>query len=73
MIVTEEAAEMKWCPFTRSGMHGTNTSAGLNRPADFIPGTVNCIGSACMAWRWLTDDENQIVGGYCGLAGKPEP
>lgn len=43
-----------------------------------------CLGSACMAWRWIstgnidnpTREPNKgfarkIVGGYCGLAGEP--
>jgi hypothetical protein len=41
--------------------------------------TTMCIGSACMAWRWvgafpLPDDPPAIserYHGYCGLAGKP--
>jgi hypothetical protein len=45
---------------------------------------LNCIGSACMAWRWgkiinvytpgATPQEftlSQELGGYCGKAGKP--
>lgn len=40
-----------------------------------------CIGSACMAWRWVMEHIIQRDGtisgptpsqqGYCGLAGKP--
>jgi hypothetical protein len=27
-----------------------------------------CVGSKCMAWRWVGEDERR---GYCGLVGKP--
>ncbi len=46
--------------------------------------TEGCIGSGCMAWRWINvspeaDDEIKALGyhpmhrlrGFCGLAGKP--
>lgn len=38
----------------------------------------SCISSQCMAWRWAGYEqaklvnEQFIVTGYCGLAGKPE-
>lgn len=35
-----------------------------------------CIGSDCMAWRWVGGEhlrQRKLVKlGYCGLAGKPE-
>ena len=36
----------------------------------------DCLGSACMAWRWadrfgMTDGDPETRHGYCGLAGKP--
>jgi hypothetical protein len=43
--MTEEEAKTKWCPFTRNG-----GEAGCNRVA-----STECIGSACMAWRWIGD------------------
>ena len=62
---SEEDAKTKWCPMAR------NT---------FEHQTVNCIASACMAWRWVethvkdADGNLTVVSGdthgYCGLAGK---
>lgn len=80
--MTEDEAKTKWCPFTRVGFadHG-----GTNNRHD---GGLNCIASACMAWRWngymgaegkwvrkAPDGEkwNGANGdGYCGLAGHPQ-
>ena len=72
--MTEEEAKMKWCPFFRQsdGRYYFN-----NRPnADH---RANCIGSACMAWRWSMSPQQAEAyqeaptdpGGYCGLAGTP--
>lgn len=40
----------------------------------------NCLGSACMAWRWLrvterlsTTSVTERTVGYCGMVGKPDP
>lgn len=32
-----------------------------------------CVGSLCMAWRWLAPvaPATEPTEGYCGLAGKP--
>jgi len=37
-------------------------------PTEMASYTVNscCVGSGCMAWRWVTQDEPRH--GYCGLA-----
>lgn len=35
---------------------------------------LNCIGSACMSWRWFDNLADQAVKtprGFCGKAGKP--
>jgi hypothetical protein len=29
-----------------------------------------CIGSGCMAWRWINPD-SEAPEGFCGLAGRP--
>ena len=51
-MITEDEAKTKWCPFARSIV---STGGGANRGTDSAgrpPPNVNCIGSACMAWRW---------------------
>ena len=78
--MTEEEAKTKWCPFVR--LHGGDMS--FNRyGAGETPPMGLCIGSACMAWRWVVDEignprvfATQTLGeevrlGSCGLAGKP--
>lgn len=69
--MTEDEAKTKWCPQARVGfadMGGTNSRTD---------GNVNCIVSACMAWRLtnLRDPMTQEINrndGYCGLAGSPQ-
>ena len=71
MILTEEGAKTKWCPCARQSQ---SNDATYNRSSD---SGVNCIASACMAWRWhttfdvITGEPIQDGKGYCGLAGHP--
>jgi hypothetical protein len=64
--MTEEEAKTKWCPFARvialteNGRehHAGNrvrehNDGGISFRDDFNPRSARCIGSACMAWRWL--------------------
>lgn len=53
MLLTEEEAREKWCPFSRA--QGTGAELSHNRP----DGSYNCIASGCMAWRW---DERPLPG-----------
>lgn len=83
--MTEQDAKTKWCPLYRVATSGGDTSTFEmdNRPVEhaedaeqrwrptgeFHP-VARCVGSRCMAWRWVMP----VVGdsrGYCGLAGKP--
>lgn len=74
--MTETEAKTKWCPMVRIARPTsaevpriTGVNRGTNEYA--IPtGSVSCIGSACMMFRW-TDVVETDSGGYCGLAGKP--
>lgn len=76
--MTEDEAKTKWCPFARvtdvisSG--GGNRWDGGGNPYGAPIGYL-CIGSACMAWRWINSNAQGFtdyrVNGYCGLAGKP--
>lgn len=63
--MTEQEASRKWCP-----------NRELRQNANAC-----CIGSECMAWRWIPDELVAFVAGsktivsegqhgYCGLAGK---
>jgi len=85
MIVTEQEAQTKWCPFSRvAGMfevEGENHPVyGSNRfgnpfwraPHDMKTATM-CIGSGCMMWRQGPHGEGDKGSptGYCGLAGAP--
>lgn len=53
--MTEEEAKTKWCPFNRitpgnADYHACNNRGEVaSRDATL---SVNCIGSACTAWRW---------------------
>jgi hypothetical protein len=81
--MTEDEAKAKWCPAFRGNDHG------VNRPLDLDTNAMmgRCIGSACMAWRWIEDAEFRARAdrafdrdgtrlmpdrGYCGLAGAPQ-
>lgn len=76
--MTEAEAATKWCPHTRRYHSG----GGYNRTdSNAKPGGTHCIGSQCMAWRWVKDELTTFVAngqsipdyksehGYCGLAG----
>ena len=64
--MTEEEAKTKWCPFVR-GVFGKNQNDSFDLKSNTVHNRVlldtgdvgihpamNCIGSACMAWRWAT-------------------
>lgn len=78
MILSEEVAVTKWCPFGRGMLTIDHTELNGDKKPVAI-GSANrwtgnggtaCLGSQCMAWRQaFTLDKPQ---GYCGLAGKPE-
>ena len=87
MGLTEDEAKTKWCPFARIAFESgsTNRAVVFDR-ASFDPKMDRCVGSACMAWRWVFIDksthertEDGVRGeidmdytrGHCGLSGKP--
>lgn len=66
MTMTEEEAKTKQC---QEGI--TQQPAAATGFAWMVP---NCIGSACMAWRWfdnLSDEAIKDPRGFCGKAGHP--
>lgn len=88
--MTEEEAKTKWCPFARVAYlpistaqfpPSFNRTLSLDGGVDLGSGT-KCIGSQCMAWRWiLVSTESSLTHqlpllkhsdtqGYCGLVGK---
>ena len=76
MIVTEEEAKTKRCqesyPACREVSpegHHISASTGGGYATQTAPSF--CIGSACMAWRWMDQDHQDK--GYCGKAGRPSP
>lgn len=75
MILTEEEAKAKWCPEARMLPNAPGYGAG-NRFADdphpIFMAETRCIGSACMAWRWLAEARGfSSTLGFCGKAGTP--
>lgn len=70
--MTEDDARTKWCPFARvpdgGGVTGaltaSNRHAGQKAGGDGKPrilrGNAMCIGSECMAWRWIPPAESPL-------------
>ena len=64
MLLTEEEATSRWCPFARVALGGrlptsmnrvqeigrVNDDATVTRGAVTLPGGAYCIASKCMAW-----------------------
>ena len=76
--MTEDEAKTKWCPQAQVSLAANEYQSGeaWNKPND---AEWHCIGSGCMAWRWVLQGEEtgdgdapaRLTYGYCGLAGKP--
>jgi len=75
--MTEQDAMDKWCP--HSAKYHSNGSYNRSDTA-ITPSGTHCIGSRCMAWRWIQDELIAFVAngktvvtdgthGYCGLSG----
>jgi hypothetical protein len=71
--MTEDEAKTKWCPMRRITRIG-NIKIDNTDGKEF---TLNCIGSACMMWRFYGDQLHRgrvgngapLTEGYCGLSG----
>lgn len=73
MILTEDEARTKWCPFVRYNSGEIAEEPGVNRHGQLKnPNYAGCIASECMAWRPWVDihsmEPNPPEKGYCGLA-----
>ena len=80
MIVTEEEAKTKRCQesfgdtnVTADGhVYAAHISYGASAVIQTSPSM--CIGSACMAFRWVDNLDDKAITeprGYCGKAGRP--
>jgi hypothetical protein len=76
MILTEQEAQTKRCqesfgpPLSQDGMSAAASPISVYQAVQTSP--MNCIGSACMAWRFSADETGDGVSrGYCGKAGLP--
>lgn len=58
-MITEDEAKEKWCPAARVLVATPDVKGTGNRVVHDVglgesnPNQARCIGSACMAWRWL--------------------
>lgn len=61
MIVTEQQAQQKWCPFSRVASRG---QGGMNRgnlnslTEEKLDNATACLGSGCMAWVFVESVEH---------------
>ena len=74
MMFTEEQASEKWCPMVRTSAYYMNHAeivddADNRGHTNLTPESCCCIGSGCMLWNWLENDEDEGFEpkGYCGL------
>ncbi len=71
----EKEAKTKWCPFARvvemdeNGDPLEGFPVGNRSTMHSAHPHAKCIGSACMAWQWMSraDYEAKDGQGYCGL------
>ena len=88
-MFTEEEAKTKWCAHAIASHTNPRGKARWDENGNEVTEdrfSHNCIGSACMAWRWepgafySSYSDKMVVTkngsakpaeGYCGLAGKP--
>ena len=73
--MTEAEAKQRWCPFAMTVTRTTSANRMFGGTIDekveeAVREQTRCLGSECMAWRWVGEDDD-YQGGYCGLAGKP--
>jgi len=64
--MTEDEAKATTCHKTLIPVASADGSAPWFSPQA-------CVGSACMAWRWKRDNNDNPSSkfGFCGLAGRP--
>lgn len=52
MLLTEDEAKTKWCPFVRASIYEAADNDVSGNRAGPLRESGGCIASACMAWRW---------------------
>jgi hypothetical protein len=57
MLLTENEAKKKWCPYARET--GGENRTFMKKDATAAPAECRCIASLCMAWRWGEPEPNQ--------------
>ena len=67
-MMTEDEALTKWCPQSRvvldyGGGHATSANRGDADESDHLWIDSRCVGSACMAWRAVTEKERHSTKG----------
>ena len=73
MLLTEDEAKTKWCPFVRASIYEAADNDVSGNRAGPLRESGGCIASACMAWRWGEPDLlDRPRRGFCGLSGRPE-
>jgi len=63
MIITEQEAKLKWCPFVRMGYAfdgGGSFAYPFNRYDNDLEG-LGCKGPDCMAWRYVQESDEEIT------------
>jgi hypothetical protein len=72
--MTEQEAKRKWCPLVRV-FETKDGEQWNNRPDSGFVSDAYCIGSACMAWRWLPRGHDMRGGPVAIVKAlkKPEP
>lgn len=63
-MITEAEAKTKWCPFANVYVPYQNTGAAGNRGLSTnnnLATLTLCVGSACMAWRWIEPGHKKWV------------
>jgi len=68
MIMTEQEAKLKWCPFARvayeRNRHNGYAMTSYNRFESGAPSSsAHCVTKDCMAWQQVSADPNT---GCCG-------
>ena len=75
MLLTEEEAKKRWCPFSNVNIVYQSTGAGGNRfkAGSEAQASTRCLAGHCMAFRFVVNPNagGGAPKGFCGLASVP--